>query len=98
MLQAEDNLFHRDAALKAELSRIEEHQASHQTQHQMPIVRVFRLHLACLNRQQMLQRAEGVLNPTAPAPGSDQPWCHDERLLTQQVEASFPRFLDEDER
>jgi hypothetical protein len=98
MLQAEDDLFHGDAALQAESRRLEQLQASQQAPHQRPIGRVFRSHLARLSRQQMLQCAEGMLNPTAPAPGSDQTGCRDKRLLTPPVEAVFPRVVDEDAR
>jgi len=61
MLQTEHDLFHRHAALQAESRRVEQHQASQQAQHQMPVVGIFRLHLAGLGRQQVLQRAEGLL-------------------------------------
>jgi hypothetical protein len=68
MLQAEHDRFHGHPALQAEARRIEEHQAGQQAQHQMSVVSLLRLHLAGLGRQQVLQRAEGRLNPTAPAP------------------------------
>jgi hypothetical protein len=68
MLQAEHDRFHGHPALQAEARRIEEHQAGQQAQHQRSVVSLLRLHLAGLGRQQVLQRAEGRLNPTAPAP------------------------------
>jgi hypothetical protein len=37
-------------------------------------------------------------NPTAPILGPHQTWYRDTRLLAQQVEAVFPRFVDADKR
>ena len=98
MVQAKHHLFPRHPALQTEARRLEQHQASQQAPYQRPVVGVRRLHLAGLGRQQVFERAEGMLNPTAPAPGPDQAWCGDRRRRAAQVEAFFPRFVDEDKR
>jgi hypothetical protein len=97
MLQAEHDRFHGHPALQAEARRGEEHQAGQQAPHQMSVVSLLRLHLAGLGRQQVLQRAEGLLNPTAPAPSPDQAWRRNGRLPAEQVEAFFPCFVDQHE-
>jgi hypothetical protein len=42
--------------------------------HQRPVGGVCRLHVAGLGRPHVFPRAEGMLQPTAPAPGPDQAW------------------------
>jgi hypothetical protein len=98
MLQTEQHLFHRHAALAEDTGCIEQDDASQEPQDQMPIVGRFRLHLAGLGGQQVLQRAEMMFNPTSSPPGPDQTWCRDECLPAEQVEALVSRFIDNDER
>jgi hypothetical protein len=96
MLQTKHDRFHRHAPLEEPAGGVEQPQTSPQPQHQMPIVGSLLMNLARLRRPQMLQRAEGVFNPTAPFPGPDQTGsctgCH----LTEQVGACLAWFLDDD--
>ena len=81
MCQAEYDLFHRDAPFQEPAGGVEQHQAGQQPQHQMPVVGILLMNLARLCRQQMLQCAEGVFNPTPPFPGPDQtdlPLCSEQ--------------------
>ncbi len=96
MLDAEDDFLHRHPPLETDAGGIVQDQAGQEPQDQMPIVRVFVLHLAGLRSQQMLQRPEGVLNGIPPAPGSDQAWRRDGCRPAQQVIAVLAHGLDED--
>jgi hypothetical protein len=64
MFQAEQQLLHRHLALTHDAGRIEQNHPGHQSQNQIPMVRIFLLDLACLGCQQMLQNPEGVFNGT----------------------------------
>ena len=82
--------FHRHPAPAEHTGGIEQDQAGQQAQHQMTVVGVFPMDLARLRRQQMLQRAKVVLNPTAPLPGPDQTGRREGRRLAKQVVRSSP--------
>jgi len=45
----------------------------------------------------VFERAEGQLNPTAPAPGPDQARRRERRVPAQQVEALSPWLVDQEE-
>ena len=96
MFQAEDDLFHRDAPFQEPAGGVEQDQAGQQPQHQMPVVGIFPMDLARVRGQQMLQRAEGVLDPTPSLPGPDQTGRREGRRLTEQVVALLAGFLDDD--
>ncbi len=72
MLEAEHEFFHRHVTLEADSGGLEQNQSGHQPQDQVVIVGSFCLDLAGLSGQEMLQGPEGMLNPAAPAPCSDQ--------------------------
>lgn len=90
--------IHRPAALQADVCRVEPHPAGHPAPHQLPVVGVFHLHLADLSGQEMLQRAAGLLDPTAPMPRPAQVRRREVCLLTQPVEARFACVIDQDQR
>ncbi len=98
MLQAEYDGFHCHPALEEDAGGIEQDQVGQEPQHQVPIVGSFRLYLAGLGGQQVLQGAEMILNPAASPPGPDQTRCRDGGFPAEQVEALLTRFVDNDER
>ena len=85
MLQAEDDLLHRESTFADDPRGVEQHEAPHQAQYQMPIVRILTLHLTGTGCQQVLQGPETVLDPVAPLPRPDEPRPADVRLHTEQV-------------
>src|SRR5215471_20377608 len=97
MLQAEENLFHRESTFANDPRGVEQHEAPHQAQDQMPIVSVFTVRLTGTGCQQVLQGPETVLDPMAPLPRPDEPWPADVGLRTEQVVQLHTRLMDDDE-
>src|SRR5262249_26438582 len=75
---------------------VEQHEAPHQAQYQMPIVSVFTVRLTGTGCQQVLQGPETVLDPVAPLPRPDEPRSADGRVETHHVELLLPGFADHD--
>src|SRR5215468_4293691 len=98
MLQAEDDLFHRESTFANDPRGVEQHEAPHQAQDQMPIVSIFTMRLTGTGCQQVLQGPETVLDPVAPLPRPDEPRPADGRVETHHVELLLPGCTDHDER
>src|SRR5213594_1839579 len=96
VLQTKDNLLHGQTPFTDHTRGVEQDETPHQTQHQMPIVGVFAVHLAGLSGQQMLEGPKHELDPTAPSPPADQLRGTPLGLQTQQVETVLARLIDDD--
>src|SRR5262245_5973229 len=96
MLQTEDDLFHRQPPFANDPRRVEQHQAPHETYDQTAVVCLFALHLTCPSRQQVLQGPKTVLDPVAPLPRPNDPWCADGRVETHHVELLLPGLINDD--
>src|SRR5262249_26462666 len=75
---------------------VEQHEAPHQAQYQMPIVSVFTVPLTGSRRQQVFQSPKTILDPVAPLPCPYQPWPTDGRVETHHVELLLPGLTDHD--
>src|SRR5262249_23804998 len=98
MLQAEDDLLHRESTFTNDPRGVEQHEAPHQAQYQMPIVSIFTVRLTGTGCEQMLQGPKAVLDPVAPLPGPDESWPADGRIETHHVELLLPGLTDYDDR
>ena len=98
MFEAKHDLLHRHLPLADHTGRIEQAEASQESQDQMPVVRIFPLHLAALCGQQGLECAEVVFNPAPPAPRPDQAWRRDGRGTTEQVVSPLARLVNKEHR
>src|SRR5262249_32922411 len=98
MLQAEDDLLHRESTFTNDPRGVEQHEAPHQAQYQMPIVSIFTVRLTGTGCEQMLQGPKAVLDPVAPLPGPDEPWPTDGRIETHHVELLLSGLTDDDDR
>ena len=72
MLQAKDDLLHRQTPFTDDARRVEQHETPHQAQHEVAIIGVFAVHLTRLGRQQMLQNPKDKLDPMTPTPPANQ--------------------------
>src|SRR5215471_19156604 len=97
MLQAEDDLLHRESTFANDTRGVEQHEAPHQAQDQMPIVSVFTVRLTDTGCQQVLQGPKAVLNPVTLFPCPYKPWPADGGLQTHHVELLLPGYTDHDE-
>jgi hypothetical protein len=98
MFQAEDDLLLRESTFANNPRGVEQHEAPHQAQYQMPIVGVFTLYLTGTGCQQVLQDPETVLDPVAPSPPADQLWSTPLGLQTHQVETVLAWLIDDNHR
>src|SRR5262245_21916647 len=96
MLQTEDDLLHGQTPLADPTRGVEQDEASHQAQDQMPIVGVFTADLTRLSRQQMLQGPKHKFNPGPPSPPPEQLRGTQRGLQTQQIEAILARLIHDD--
>src|SRR5262249_30858901 len=97
MLQAEDDRLHCESTFANDPRGVEQHEAPHQAQYQMPIVSVFTVHLTGPSRQQVLQGAKTMLDPVAPLPGPDEPRPTDSGFEAHDVELLLLGLTDHDE-
>src|SRR5438876_8323199 len=97
MLQTEDDLLHGQPPFADDPQGVKQHQAPHQAQYQVPVVRLFAVDLTGPSRQQVLQSPEAVLNPVAPLPRPYEPRRTDGGLQTHYVELLLPGCTDYDE-
>src|SRR6266571_5168471 len=98
MLETEDDLLHRQPPFANDPRGVEQHQAAHQAQYQVPVVRLFAVHLAGPSRQQVLQSPKTVLDPPATLPRPYEPRPADGRVETHDVELLLPGLTDHDDR
>lgn len=98
MLQAEEDFLHRDTTFEDHTDSIKQDEAGDEPQDQVPVIGIFALDLAGLRGQQVLQRAEVRLDPTAPPPGPDQTWRRTRGRPAEQVEAITAWCVDDDDR
>src|SRR6516162_9382860 len=97
MLQAEDDLLHRESTFANDPRGIEQYQTTHQAQYQVAVVCLFALHLTGSRRQQVLQGPKTVLDPVAPLPCPDEPRPADSGFEAHDVELLLLRLTDHDE-
>src|SRR5262249_53455389 len=98
MFETEDNLLHRESTFANDPRGVEQHEAPHQAQYQMPIVSVFIVHLTGTGCQQVLQSPKAVLDPVSSLPGPDEPRPADGRVETHDVELLLLGFTHHEER
>src|SRR5437762_14270777 len=98
MLEAEDDLLHRESTFANDPRGVEQHQATHQAQDQVAVVRIYVVHLTGPGRQQVFQGPKTVLDPVAPLPCPYEAWPADGRVETHHIELIFPSRIDHDER
>ena len=98
MFQAKHDLLHRYTSFAHHARGVEQDEAAHQAQHQMPIIGIFTVDLAGFRRQQVLQGPKDKLNPGAPSPPPDQAGSAHRCRLTKQVVAILARGIDDDHR
>src|SRR2546426_6545869 len=83
MFQGEHDLFHGHVPLEDHPARIEQHEARHQAQDQMPVVSVFGACLTRFSSEEVLEDAEHLFDPVALIPGLNQPGDLEDRKSTR---------------
>src|SRR6266852_9404558 len=98
MFQANHDLLHRYASFTHDTRGVEQDEAAHQTQHQMPVIGILTVDLAGFRRQQVLEGPKDKLNPGAPSPPPDQAGGAQRRGPAEKVVAILAWFIDDDYR
>jgi hypothetical protein len=98
MFQVKDYLVHSDPPLEDDPARRVQHKTCDQTEDQVAIIRLFIMDVAGVCRQQMLERAEDLLNQVPPRPDPQYARGRELGRQAEQGEALLTGLISQDER